>query len=88
MKKIIGKVTEKEKKQIMSINNHKNSLEELLLILNETDDIYKNVLTELDETRQKYQEWWDTNYNKYHWERGTGYWTIVFETNEIVIDKI
>lgn len=86
MKKIVGKVTEDEKTIIKAINNHKNSLEELLLILDEGDDIYTTVLNELNETRQKYQEWWNENYHKYQWERGEGKWTIVFETNEIVVE--
>ena len=86
MRKIVGEVTEDEKNSIRIINNHKNSLEELMLILKEEDDIYEKVLSDLNETKQKYQEWWNTNYNKYHWERGIGNWTIVFETNEIVVD--
>lgn len=86
MRKIVGKVTEDEKNIIKSINNHKRSLEELLLILQKGDDVYKKVISELDETKQKYQEWWNLNYQKYHWEKGNNEWTILFETNEIVID--
>lgn len=86
MRKIVGKVTEIEKNSIRAINNHKNSLEELLLILNQDDDIYKKVSLELDEIKQRYQEWWNSCYNKYHWEKGKKEWTILFETNEIIID--
>ena len=59
MKKIVGKVAEDEKNSIRTIYNHKNSLEELILVLKD-DEVYKKVLSDLNDTKQKYQEWWDT----------------------------
>ncbi|MBQ8152296.1 MAG: CXXX repeat peptide modification system protein [Prevotella sp.] len=86
MKKIVGQVTENEKRDILKINNHKNSLEELLLILPEKSDLYLQALSDLNKTKKMYQEWWDTYYAKYQWEKGEREWSIIFDTNEIVID--
>ena len=87
MKKVIGKVTEEEKQQIKDINEHKNSLEELLLILPQECELYQKALDEMNNTMNAYQEWWSTHYNKYHWEKGNTNWTILFETNEIIIES-
>jgi len=86
MKKVVGQVTENEKKSIQKINNHKNSLEELLQILSENSNLYRQALSDLNKTKQMYQEWWDTHYAKYQWEKGEREWSIIFDTNEIVID--
>ena len=86
MKKVVGIVTEEEKNVIKKLNTHKNSLEELLLILPKDDDLYKVALNDMNETTQKYHEWWNQNYDKYHWEKGEGDWKILFDSNEIIIE--
>lgn len=86
MKKIIGKVTEEEKQTIMRINSHRNSLEELLLVLPQDDELHKEASLDMDETMKKYQEWWNHGFEKYHWEKGETDWKLLFETNEIVIE--
>lgn len=86
MRKIVGKVTEEEKSVIKGINAHKNSLEELLLSLPEDDELYKIALNDMAETTKKYKEWWNRHYEKYHWEKGEDDWTILFDTNEIIIE--
>lgn len=87
MKKVVGKVTDEEKSAIMRLHNHSCSLEELLMILPENEELYKIALNDLNETKKKYQEWWDTNYSKYKWEKGNSDWSVVFETNEIIINE-
>ena len=87
MKKVVGNVTEEEKLDILEINGHKNSLEELLLILPRASELYCRASNDLRETEVKYQKWWDDHYNKYHWEKGKGDWKIIFETNEIIIES-
>lgn len=86
MKKVVGKVTEEEKRSIMEINNHKNSLEELLIILPPDSELYKQAHADLAETRRNFLEWWNVHYQKYQWEKGKEDWRILFETNEIVIE--
>ena len=86
MKKIVGKVAEDEKNSIRTLYNHKNSLEELILVLKDDDEVYKKVLSDLNDTKQKYQEWWDTMSQKYQWEKTkNGRWQINFDTCEIYL---
>jgi len=87
MKKVVGKVTEEEKLAIWEINGHKNALEELLLILPKESPLYNQAVKDMNDTMVKYQEWWDTHYNKYHWEKGDKDWKIIFDTNEIIIES-
>lgn len=87
MKKVVGKVTEEEKLAIWEINEHKNSLEELLLILSPNNPLYEIAVNDLDQTMRNYQNWWNSYYRKYQWEKGVGDWKVLFETNEIVIDN-
>ena len=54
MKKVVGQVTENEKRSIQKINNHKNSLEELLQILPEKSDLYRQALSDLNKTKPMY----------------------------------
>lgn len=84
MKKVVGKVTDEEKSVIKEINDHRVSLEELLLVLPKDDEFYQIALDDMAETMKKYQQWWDDCYNKYQWEKGDGEWKIMFETNEII----
>lgn len=87
MKKVVGTVTEEEKAVIKELNAHRNSLEELLLILPKDDELYKIAINDMDETTKKYKEWWNQHYTKYQWEKGEGDWNILFETNEIIIEQ-
>lgn len=87
MKKVVGKVTEVEKSVIKKLYDHKNSLGELLLILPEDDELYNVALKDMDETMVKYQEWWNLHYKKYQWEKGKGDWTVMFDTNEVIIES-
>lgn len=86
MKKIVGKVTEEEKLEILAINNHKKSLEELLPILPKEDDLCAEASRDMQETLVKYREWWRRTYTKYQWEKGNKDWELVFETNEILLE--
>ncbi|MBQ8452747.1 MAG: CXXX repeat peptide modification system protein [Prevotella sp.] len=86
MKKVVGRVTEEEKRAIMNIYSHINSLEELLLILPHDSNLYKQANEDLTRTRGRYQEWWNVHSEKYKWERKKGDWSILFETNEITIE--
>ncbi|MBP3788541.1 MAG: CXXX repeat peptide modification system protein [Prevotella sp.] len=86
MRKVVGSVTEEEKKVIWEINEHKNSLEELLAILSDEDELFQDVVKDLEETKKKYQDWWNDHYEKYQWPKGNADWRILFNTNEIVIE--
>ena len=87
MKKVVGFVTEEEKAVIKELNAHKNSLEELLLVLPKDDELYNVAIEDMNESLKKYKDWWNQTYNKYHWEKGEGDWKILFGTNEIIIES-
>lgn len=87
MQIVVGKITEEEKVNIRSLNNHKVGLEELLLILPSDSTLYSVAKEDLEATVQKYREWWKVHSEKYKWERGQGEWIVLFRTNEIVIEN-
>lgn len=88
MKKIVGKVTEDEKKEIQLLFERKNGLSELAKILTpQNESLYEKLIRDMGETSTKFQSWWDNMANKYQWERSeSGTWEINFETNEIFLN--
>lgn len=87
MRKIVGKVTEEEKKEILSIYERKNGLQELAKVLRADDnELYERIINDLGETMTRFQKWWDTMGEKYQWESApNGDWSINFETCEITL---
>lgn len=87
MKRIVGSVTEQEKKEIQQLFERRNGLNELAKILNaDNDALYQKLIQDMGETATKFQQWWDRMYEKYKWERAeNGNWEINFNTNEILL---
>lgn len=87
MKRIVGSVTEQEKKEIQQLFERRNGLNELAKILNaDNDALYQKLIQDMGETATKFQQWWDRMYEKYKWERTeNGNWEINFNTNEILL---
>ena len=66
MKKLIGKVTEEEKKEIQSLYERKNGLTELAKILTADNAIlYEKLVADLGDTSSKFQGWWDRMAQQY-----------------------
>lgn len=88
MKKLVGKVTEDEKKEIQSLFERKNALNELAKILTADNEIlYEKLVQDIGETSSKFQGWWDRMAQQYNWERAeNGLWEINFDTNEIFLN--
>lgn len=88
MKKLVGKVTEEEKKEIQSLFERRNGLNELAKILTaDNESLYEKLVTDLGETSSKFQGWWDRMAMQYHWESANnGNWEIDFNTNEIFLN--
>lgn len=88
MKKLVGKVTEDEKKEIQSLFERKNALNELAKILTADNEIlYEKLVQDIGETSSKFQGWWDRMAQQYSWERAeNGLWEINFDTNEIFLN--
>lgn len=87
MKKIVGKVTEREKNEILSLFEHRNGLNELAKIITaDNEALYEKLVKDMGETGLKFQKWWDDMADKYQWEsREEGNWEINFETCEITL---
>ena len=87
MEKIIGKVTEEEKKEIQSLFERRNGLQELAKILKADDsELYEKLVKDLGDTGTKFQKWWDSMSKKYQWESiPNGNWSINFDTCEITL---
>lgn len=86
MKKLVGKVTEEEKNEILSFErrNGLNELAKILMVEHET--LYEKLVRDLGNTGLKFQKWWDIMAAKYQWEsHENGNWEINFETCEIYL---
>ena len=87
MKKKVGQVTPEEKKEIQTLFERRNGLNELAKILTaDSADLYEKLVKDLGETNYKFQNWWDTMAQKYKWEAvENGNWEINFDTCEIFL---
>lgn len=87
MKSLIGHVTEEEKKEIQTLFERRNGLNELAKILTaENEALYEKLIKDMGETGLKFQNWWSRMGEKYQWESiEGGNWEIDFDTNEIYL---
>lgn len=87
MKKAIGKVTEQERDEILSLFERRNGLEELAKILTaDNAELYERLVKDIGETGTRFHNWWDSMSQKYQWESAeNGHWEINFDTCEIVL---
>ena len=86
-KKLVGSVTEEEKKEIKALFERKNGLAELMkIIAPDNEAVYEKLVTDMGATSTRFQAWWDRMASKYNWEnRPDGKWEINFESNEIFL---
>ena len=91
----VGVVTEQEKDIIEKLYERKESLNELLIALDNIDissekksDTHKKIINDKINTELKFNSWWNDMGQKYRW-RGSenGIWAIDFKTNEIFLGK-
>ena len=87
MKKLVGKVTEEEKKEIQALFERRNGLNELAKVITINGNaLYEKLVKDLGETSMKYQDWWNRMAEKYAWESlENGNWEIDFNTNDIYL---
>lgn len=86
-KKLIGQVTVEEKNEIQQLFERRNGLNELSKLLTvDNDSLYQKLIKDLGETSTKFNNWWDSMYKKYKWEKREGAnWEIEFDTCEIYL---
>lgn len=87
MKKLVGKVTEEEKREIQQLFERRNGLNELAKIVTADNDmLYEKLVKDLGETGHKFQDWWNRMSVQYQWEsHESGNWEIDFNTNDIYL---
>lgn len=80
MKKEVGKVTEQERDEIQALFERRNGLNELAKILTADNvDLYERMIKDMGDTSVKFQTWWESMAEKYHWEGAeNGNWEIDF----------
>lgn len=85
--KRIGQVTFDEMKEIRSLYERRNGLNELAKIIRSDNvELYERLVKDLGETSTKYQDWWDRMSIKYEWEKkDDGNWQINFDTCEVFL---
>ena len=86
-RKLVGQVTEEEKKEILSLFERRNGLNELAKsVTAANEELYEKLVKDLGETGTRFQQWWDSMAQKYRWESAeNGNWEINFESNEIFL---
>ena len=89
-KKVVGRVTEEEKNEIMHLFERRNGLNELAKVLSpDNEELYEKLVKDLGETSTKFHQWWEHMAAEYQWEgTETGSWEINFQTNEIVLINV
>lgn len=87
MKKLVGKVTEEEKNEILSLFERRNGLNELAKIITvDNEGLYEKLVKDMSDTSLKFQKWWDDMAVRYQWEsHEEGNWEINFDTCEIYL---
>lgn len=87
MKKLVGQVTLEESREIQSLYERKNGLNELVKVLPADNEVlYEKVIKDISETNAKFQKWWDTMSTKYQWESlDKANWEINFDTCDIYL---
>lgn len=65
MKKVVGQVSELEKREIQILFERRNGLNELAKILTaDNTELYERLIKDLGETSIKFQKWWNQNVGK------------------------
>ena len=87
MKKVVGQVSELEKREIQILFERRNGLNESAKILTaDNTELYERLIKDLGETSIKFQKWWNQMSEKYQWESiDGGNWEIDFDTCEIYL---
>jgi CXXX repeat modification system protein len=94
-RRMVGKVSHKERDEILALFERKNGLNELIRSLVEADDevltnhhFYEKIVADMGKTVTKFQQWWDGKAKQYQWENIKGHvWEIDFDTCRIYLKK-
>jgi CXXX repeat modification system protein len=86
-----GKISAAERDEIKGLFQRKLALGELFQSLAKMepkfrDEMYDKALTDMGETAQKFQEWWEVKAREHQWKSINGAsWRVDFETCEVFL---
>lgn len=84
MSKVIWKLSEEEKNEILNLYERKVALENLSKIVEpENEKLYNKFISDYGKTVTEFQNWWTKTSKKYDWEGKS--WHINFDTNEVIL---
>ena len=94
-RRLAGKVTPRERDEILALHERKNGLVELVRALAEADDealkncyFYEKLVADMGKTAVRYQKWWDERAKIHQWENIRGYsWEIDFDSCQVFLIK-
>lgn len=86
-RKIVGRVSPEEVKEIQILFERRNALAELAKILTaDNTQLYEKLIKDVGETATKFQSWWDVKSKQYGWESSPeGNWEVNFQTGDITL---
>ena len=89
MRKKVGIVSESERDEIRQLYERINGLKELTkVVCPDNNELYEKLVTDMGNTVTRFQEWWNTKSNKYHWAASDeGSWEIDFDTCMIYLTE-
>ena len=89
MRKKVGIVSESERDEIRQLYERINGLKELTkVVCPDNNELYEKLVNDMGNTVTRFQEWWNTKSNKYHWEASDeGSWEIDFDTCMIYLTE-
>lgn len=91
MKKLLGKVTNEEKEQVMAISRRRNALHELFSSLNSeaatpNNTLYERIVEDIGDTNQRLKDWWITTAKAHNWSfTEKDAWQVEYDSNELYL---
>ena len=84
--KEVGTLTQEECSNIEELLEKKIALENLLNILSESQEIYKEVDRDYKNIVEEYAKWWRDTSDKYIWESTeNSFWSIDFKSRKVYL---
>ena len=84
--KEVGILTQEESKNLEELLEKKISLENLLKISSESQEIYKKVNRDYKKIVEEYENWWRDTSDKYIWESTeNSFWSIDFKSRKVYL---
>ena len=84
--KEVGTLTQEECSNIEELLEKKIALENLLNILSESKEIYKEVDRDYKNIVEEYEKWWRDTSDKYIWESTeNSFWSIDFKSRKVYL---